>query len=163
MISSIFILIIFASKLVACEPDGIVHVYNHAQADDIIRPEFLEEHRIGGVYYNNDETYDDCDESHTVLIKTEKQYEKIFYGEAPNIDFSDYMVILNIRTNVGTSGYLSIESTELDESGTLNVVVKRKMNNLDKFYGSGVKRVPVYFLLMVEWEDAKSANVIFVA
>ena len=50
---------------------------------------------------------------------------------------------------------------ELDENGILNVVVKRTMNNLSEFHASGRTRMPIYFMLVVEWQDAKSACVVF--
>ena len=154
--------VLITSQLAACDSSiGDIYIYNHAQVKNIVKAEYLEDLKIGNVYYDNDDFYDNLPPSKTVLIKDSQTYNEMFYEDAEDVNFNDYMVILHVRANIGTSGYLDIESAELDENGILNVVVKRTMNNLSEFHASGGTRMPIYFMLVVEWQDAKSACVVF--
>ena len=90
-----------------------------SNADDIIRPNFLEQNRVSGAFYPNpdyeegvdsaDERYifdESSPESRTFIITEKSQFDDIFDEDKFSIDLTDKMAILYIFADVyGTRDY----------------------------------------------------------
>lgn len=165
ILSPLVVILALLFQLVSCKPKEEIYIYNQLNAQRIMNEDFYNSHMIKNVYYkvNSKKVFvEEGAQSHTVLIKNEAKYYSIFNDSAPSFDFSRYMVVLNIRTNVGMSGHLNIESSDVGRDGVCNVVIKRTLTTYKTEVIGGGGPIPAYILFVIERNEAEEARVSFV-
>ncbi|MBQ9801699.1 MAG: hypothetical protein IJW51_01330 [Clostridia bacterium] len=130
-------------------------MYSSYQHDALVKPEFIEEHKIYGGQYPNPDYYGDYDttedetdpnnyqyistkgfpESLTFIITDEETFESIYAEDALEVDFDKQMVILYIhRRGVGVPVYIIQKMETNDEELT---IYYKKKKDYSKKRGGG--------------------------
>ena len=154
---------VLSSQMISCRTEEKIYAFTHLQAVEWMEANFIKNHRLKSVYYPGYGYSNEKPSSYTYLIKDQEGYDEIFRDSAPKVDFTDYMVILHIRSSMGTSGDLSIKDATLQEDGTVLVTVERRFQYTypDDFCGASAPTA-AYFMLVIERQNATSAEVRFV-
>lgn len=153
---------ILSSQLISCGTEEKLYAFYHGEALEWMEANFIKNHRLKSVYYPGYGYSNEKPSSYTYLIKEQNEYDQIFRDSAPKVDFTDYMVILHIRSSMGTSGDLSIKDAMLQEDGTVLVTVERRFQYTypDDFGGASAPTA-AYFMFVIERQNATSAEVVF--
>lgn len=105
-----------------------------------IKTEFLEENKVGDVYYFNPECLEDSDENteryyldkespktRTFLITDEDTFNEIFYEGALDVDFEKEMVILHIFRDWGSSRPYVLKNVSVDDD-TVEISMRKQLS-----------------------------------